>query len=94
MNDTLSQISAAQRVTDWVHNSSVENNNNSQTNVADADPSACASVHPTAMSPSFPVNREVVNISNDIISTTKPTAQQPCFNKSRVRLVLAPAYRQ
>ena len=46
LKDTLSQLRAAsrgaesQRVTDWVHNGSVENSTQSQHYVADADPSA------------------------------------------------------
>ena len=51
-------------VTDWVHNGSLENSIKSQPNVADANPSACASIHETPMSTSFLVNPEGVNIRN------------------------------
>ena len=71
LKDTLSKLSTAsrgvelQRVTDWVHNGSVvENNNQSHLNVADADPTACNSVHPTPMGISLPVNPEGVVINN------------------------------
>ena len=64
LKDTLSLLSEAslgvesQKVTDWVNNRSVENSNKSQPHGVDANPSACASVHPTPMSTSFLVNSE------------------------------------
>ena len=89
LEDTLSQLSTAnrgaesQKVTDWVHGGSVENSNQSQLNVADADPSACAFLHPTPMNTSFLVNSQGVKISNKNLDnlTHEPTPlfqQQSC----------------
>ena len=71
LKDTLSPPMSAsrgagsQRMKDWIHNcSGVENSNQSPLNVADADPSACASVHPTPMGISLPVNSEGVFIND------------------------------
>ena len=55
LKNTLSQLSGENRgaeyqiVTDWLPNSSVDNTNQSQLNVTDADPNACASVQQTPM---------------------------------------------
>ena len=68
VKQTFSRLSTAifgaefQRVTGWVHNGSVENTNRSQLKVGDAEPHACASVHPFSMGPSLSFDPQEVNI--------------------------------
>ena len=88
--DTLSQLRATSRgveswrVTDCVHNSSVnENSNKCQLKVFVADPNACTAVHPAPMCISFPVNPEgvIINCANFDDVTRDPTSlfqQQSC----------------
>ena len=99
LKDTLSQLSAAsrgtesQRVTDRVHKGAVvENRNQSQINVADADPTACASVQPTTMGISLLVNPEGVVFNNANFDNLAP--QHPCSTNNRVRMGLFFACRQ
>ena len=80
-------------MTDWVQNSSAENSNQSQLNVANDDPSAYSSVPSTPMNTFFLVNSEVVNRGNVVFDnlTRDPRLlfqQKSCADGSSISMPL------
>ena len=91
-----SRAPESQRMTDWVHNGSAENSNQSQLNLANDDPSAYSSVPSTPMSTSFLVNPEAVNLGNVFFDnlTRDPRLlfqQKSCAEVSSIRMPVVAA---
>ena len=93
LKNTITRLGAASRgaesqgVTDWLHNGSVKRSSQSQLNVADTDPHACASVDATPMGTSLSVNPEGVFIKKAHFEEMPHF--DACFNNNQVCLGLA-----